>query len=204
MVRGTKTAKPVADSNSDSALSDLSDEAPVEMKRKVVTKTKIVKKENLSKISATKVEEMEESRPSKRAKTTTAEEKPKKGRQSKKDKEDDLFSVESFATHPHRCGPCSSPSPYLKSGKPTHAIGAHTSTSGGPEFALLKGSELGANALAMFLKNQRRWESKDLEEYNIKRFRKMMLQKDMGGLDYSSDYILPHGSYLINLGNPDA
>jgi endonuclease IV len=24
------------------------------------------------------------------------------------------------------------------------------------------------------------------------------------GLDYSADYILPHGSYLINLGNPDA
>lgn len=122
---------------------------------------------------------------------SSSDSKPK--RLSKKDKEDEQFSVESIAKHPPRSGPAGA----------KHKIGAHTSTSGGPEFALLKASELGANALAMFLKNQRRWESKDLEQENITRFRKMMLEKDAGGLDYGSDYILPHGSYLINLGNPD-
>ncbi len=30
------------------------------------------------------------------------------------------------------------------------------------------------------------------------------MARDTAGLDYPADCILPHGSYLINLGNPDA
>jgi endonuclease IV len=46
---------------------------------------------------------------------------------------------------------------------------------------LIKASELGANALAVFLKNQRRWESKPMEEESVQKFRKFMLEKSLGG-----------------------
>lgn len=55
-----------------------------------------------------------------------------------------------------------------------------------------------ANAFALFLKSQRKWISPPLTEGSIKKFKARMDEHK-----YSPDVILPHGSYLINLGNPD-
>lgn len=57
---------------------------------------------------------------------------------------------------------------------------------------------LSANAFAIFLKSQRKWESNALKDESIAKFKERM--KTFG---YSPAHILPHGSYLVNLGNPD-
>lgn len=77
-------------------------------------------------------------------------------------------------------------------------IGAHVSAAGGVENAPLNANEIGANAFALFTKNQRRWEAKPLSRENIKHFRENCRE-----LDFSMDYIIPHDSYLINLGHPE-
>nr|XP_031859317.1 uncharacterized protein CI109_005346 [Kwoniella shandongensis]KAA5526389.1 hypothetical protein CI109_005346 [Kwoniella shandongensis] len=82
-------------------------------------------------------------------------------------------------------------------------LGAHMSAAGGPATALLRAGLAGANGLALFTKSQRQWKSNPYEAETIERFRDLMKSKEDGGLGYSSDSILVHGSYLINLGNPD-
>ncbi len=77
-------------------------------------------------------------------------------------------------------------------------IGAHVSAGGGVENAPLNAEKIGANAFALFVKNQRRWEAKPLGEKNITDFR-----KNCEKVGISPDYILPHDGYLINLGHPD-
>ncbi|MDA3809316.1 MAG: deoxyribonuclease IV [Spirochaetaceae bacterium] len=77
-------------------------------------------------------------------------------------------------------------------------IGAHVSAAGGVENAPLNASKLGATAFAMFTKNQKRWEAKPLSEDNIIKFK-----ENMERCGYTADQILPHDSYLINLGHPE-
>lgn len=77
-------------------------------------------------------------------------------------------------------------------------IGAHVSTVGGVFNAPKNAEEIGARAFAMFVKNQRRWEAKPLTDEDIEKFKKAL--KEYG---YSKEYILPHDSYLINLGAKD-
>ncbi|KAI0638661.1 xylose isomerase-like protein [Trametes polyzona] len=77
-------------------------------------------------------------------------------------------------------------------------IGPHVSSAGGVENALANAAAVGANAFAIFLKSQRKWESKSLASDSIAKFKDRM--KAFG---YSPSHILPHGSYLVNLGNPD-
>jgi len=77
-------------------------------------------------------------------------------------------------------------------------IGAHTSIAGGLENALLEAQRLNATALGMFTKNQRRWAAKPIEAEEADRFTEVLQETGFG-----SDRILIHGSYLINLGNPD-
>ena len=76
-------------------------------------------------------------------------------------------------------------------------IGAHVSASGGVENAPLNAFAIGANAFALFTKNQRQWNSKPLSDKNIEQFKNNCEQNG-----FSADYILPHDSYLINLGHP--
>ena len=52
-------------------------------------------------------------------------------------------------------------------------IGAHVSASGGVEFAPVNAHEIGANAFALFTKNQRQWVSKPLTEENIRLFKEL-------------------------------
>ena len=77
-------------------------------------------------------------------------------------------------------------------------IGAHVSASGGVENAPLNAKAIGATAFALFTKNQRQWVAKPLTEENIGKFRQHC--EDAG---FESTQILPHDSYLINLGHPD-
>lgn len=72
------------------------------------------------------------------------------------------------------------------------------SASGGVENAPLNAMEIGANAFALFTKNQRQWVSAPLSAGSIEKFKANCARS---GIDAS--YILPHDSYLINLGNPD-
>lgn len=77
-------------------------------------------------------------------------------------------------------------------------IGAHVSASGGVENAPLNAHEIGAKAFALFTKNQRQWKSAPLSKESIKKFR-----DNCGKLGYEPFQILPHDSYLINLGHPE-
>lgn len=60
-------------------------------------------------------------------------------------------------------------------------LGAHTSAAGGPATALLKAGMLGANGLALFVKSQRKWESKAYESEQVDRFRSLLRPKAEGG-----------------------
>ena len=77
-------------------------------------------------------------------------------------------------------------------------IGAHVSASGGVEFAPINAHEIGANAFALFTKNQRQWVSKPLTEESISLFK-----ENCEKYGFQPEYVLPHDSYLINLGHPE-
>lgn len=77
-------------------------------------------------------------------------------------------------------------------------IGAHVSASGGVFNAPINAKEIGANAFALFTKNQRRWQAKPLDDLTVRKF-KANCQK----LGFTPEQILPHDSYLINLGHPE-
>jgi deoxyribonuclease-4 len=77
-------------------------------------------------------------------------------------------------------------------------IGAHVSAQGGVEFAPVNAHEIGATAFALFTKNQRQWFSNPLTRKNIDSFR-----ENCQKYGYQPFQILPHDSYLINLGNPE-
>lgn len=78
-------------------------------------------------------------------------------------------------------------------------IGAHVSTSGGVENAPLNAAKIGANAFALFTKNQRQWAAKPLTPENISAFK-----QNCADHGFTSAQILAHDSYLINLGHPEA
>jgi deoxyribonuclease-4 len=77
-------------------------------------------------------------------------------------------------------------------------IGSHVSASGGVENAPLNAKDIGAKAFALFVKNQRQWNAPPLTKESIKRF-----QENCQKFDFQPFQILPHDSYLINLGHPE-
>ncbi|WP_353979195.1 deoxyribonuclease IV [Salinicola endophyticus] len=77
-------------------------------------------------------------------------------------------------------------------------IGAHVSAAGGVDQAVIRATEIGANAFALFTKNQRQWQAKPLEAKTIEAFKRAC---DTHG--FGPGQILPHDSYLINLGHPE-
>ncbi len=77
-------------------------------------------------------------------------------------------------------------------------IGAHVSAGGGVENAPVNAHEIGAKAFALFTKNQRQWQSAPLTLNNINKFR-----ENCEKYGYLPTQILPHDSYLINLGHPE-
>lgn len=77
-------------------------------------------------------------------------------------------------------------------------IGAHISAEGGIENAPINAFKIKAKAFAFFTKNQRQWKSPPLKEESILKFK-----ENIKKYDFDINYILPHDSYLINLGSPD-
>ena len=77
-------------------------------------------------------------------------------------------------------------------------FGAHVSASGGVDNAPRNAAEIGATAFALFTKNQRQWAAPALTAAQIDAFRSACEQ-----YGYTAAQILPHDSYLINLGHPE-
>ncbi|QUN04916.1 deoxyribonuclease IV [Shewanella yunxiaonensis] len=77
-------------------------------------------------------------------------------------------------------------------------VGAHVSAQGGVANAPLNAAAIGATAFALFTKNQRRWTAAALDEPEIAKFKQHCAEHH-----FSASQILPHDSYLINLGHPD-
>jgi len=78
-------------------------------------------------------------------------------------------------------------------------IGPHVSASGGVFNAPINAMAVGATAFALFTKNQRQWFGSPLQQSEIEQFKAQVLKSGI-----EAKYILPHDSYLINLGSPDA
>ncbi|VFP87948.1 deoxyribonuclease IV [Candidatus Erwinia haradaeae] len=76
-------------------------------------------------------------------------------------------------------------------------IGAHVSIAGGLEKAVERAAQLQATAFAFFTKNQRQWHATSLASEKICAFHRACEIHQ-----YTSEQIIPHGSYLINLGHP--
>ena len=77
-------------------------------------------------------------------------------------------------------------------------IGAHISAAGGVENAPVNAHNIGAKAFAFFTKNQRQWKAAPLTDESIQLFKERCEE-----LGFNMDYVLPHDSYLINLGHPE-
>ncbi len=80
----------------------------------------------------------------------------------------------------------------------TRLIGAHVSIQGGVFNAPQRARQLGANAMAMFVKNQRRWRDRAFDYEVVQSFKE---QLHLAGI--ASQNVLVHSGYLINLGSPD-
>jgi len=77
-------------------------------------------------------------------------------------------------------------------------IGPHVSATGGVENAPLNAQAVGASAFALFTRNQRQWVSAPLTQKSIDQFKENCVK-----VGITADFILPHDSYLINLGQPE-
>ena len=77
-------------------------------------------------------------------------------------------------------------------------VGAHTSAAGGVFNAIRHAESIRARAFALFTKNQKRWEAKALDTKTIDKFKSML---ETSGI--APKHVLPHDSYLINLGHPE-
>uniref|UniRef100_A0A3B0MAC1 Probable endonuclease 4 n=1 Tax=Arsenophonus endosymbiont of Trialeurodes vaporariorum TaxID=235567 RepID=A0A3B0MAC1_9GAMM len=77
-------------------------------------------------------------------------------------------------------------------------VGAHVSAAGGVDQAVLRAHEINATAFALFTKNQRQWQAPPLKPETVEQFK---LNCEKYGFDQQQ--ILPHDSYLINLGHPE-
>lgn len=77
-------------------------------------------------------------------------------------------------------------------------VGAHISAAGGVFNTFSNNSDIDGKAFACFLKSQRKWTSPPLTESDIVKFNEKAIE-----FNFDKKYILPHGSYLINLANPD-
>jgi len=77
-------------------------------------------------------------------------------------------------------------------------IGAHVSASGGVFNAPINAKAIGAKSFALFTKNQKRWAAKPLDDEIISKFK-----YELDKAEILPKHVLPHDSYLINLGHPD-
>ena len=78
-------------------------------------------------------------------------------------------------------------------------VGAHVSASGGVFNAPLNAVAIGAKAFALFTKNQRQWNAKELDKTTVDKWFEALEKSKI-----QVKHILPHDSYLINLGHPES
>lgn len=77
-------------------------------------------------------------------------------------------------------------------------LGAHVSAGNGVSQAPINAHNIGARSFALFTRNPSRWQSKPISDKEAETFKENCIK-----YGYSSNQILPHDSYLINLGAPD-
>ena len=75
-------------------------------------------------------------------------------------------------------------------------LGAHMSIAGGVGNALLDGKKVDCDAIQIFTKSSRQWDSKPYTKEGIEQFR--INQKQTG-----IRQVIAHDSYILNLGSPD-
>jgi AP endonuclease-1 len=166
-------AKVKTEEDEDSPLSDLSDseeDAPKPVTKKRKTKTK-PKAEPSGDGEAAKGDD---------------DSKPKKKRRTKAEKEAEEAMVLAARTAATAL-------------KRAMFIGAHVSAAGGVHNSIQNATKIGANAFALFLKSQRKWESPPLQDEHRDEFHARLKSHDYD----AAKHVLPHGSYLINLAQPD-
>lgn len=78
-------------------------------------------------------------------------------------------------------------------------FGAHVGASGGVSKAVLNAMDIGANSFALFLRSPRQWAAPELTAEEAQKFKTLCGEH---GYDPAKD-VLPHGSYMINMANPD-
>ncbi|KAM0274911.1 hypothetical protein ACHAQH_007763 [Verticillium albo-atrum] len=159
--------------------------------KKAAPKRKAVEEEDPSCDSCAEKEESEDEKPAKKRKTTTAPKatpsklaKPAKAARAAKPKADDMPLAARTA---------------IPSLKRAMYIGAHVSGAGGVQNAIGNATSIGANAFALFLKSQRKWESPPLAPDAKSQF-VSLAQKEKYD---AAAHVLPHGSYLVNLAQAD-
>lgn len=77
-------------------------------------------------------------------------------------------------------------------------VGAHISAAGGTFKTFSNNADINGKAFACFLKSQRKWSSPPLADADVAKFNEKAIE-----FNFDKKFILPHGSYLINLANPD-
>lgn len=77
-------------------------------------------------------------------------------------------------------------------------VGAHVSVEDGISQAPLNAHKIGAKSFALFTRNPSRWRSEPLMDSEIEAFKNNCIQ-----YGFAPEQILPHDSYLINLGAAD-
>lgn len=78
-------------------------------------------------------------------------------------------------------------------------VGAHVSAGNGVSAAPVNAHNIGAKAFALFTRNPSRWQSKPIPPKEADKFKHLCQE-----YGYDPSVILPHDSYLINLGSPEA
>ncbi|CEN62001.1 hypothetical protein ASPCAL08644 [Aspergillus calidoustus] len=78
-------------------------------------------------------------------------------------------------------------------------VGAHVSAAGGVHNAVNNSVHIGGNAFALFLKSQRKWDNPPLQDEPRDNFLRLCKEQDYN----AAKYVLPHGSYLVNLAQED-
>ena len=78
-------------------------------------------------------------------------------------------------------------------------IGAHVSAGNGVSQAPINAHEIGAQSFALFTRNPSRWQSKPISDKEAQAFK-----ENCARYGFTPDRLLPHDSYLINLGAPEA
>ncbi|KAI5295254.1 hypothetical protein KEM52_001919 [Ascosphaera acerosa] len=78
-------------------------------------------------------------------------------------------------------------------------VGAHISAAGGVQNSLNNARHIGANAWALFMKSQRKWDNPPMQDEHRDAFIRFCKE-----LKYDqARHCLPHGSYLVNLAQED-